>query len=69
MWNKDEVKGKGKQVKGTIKEKIGQATDYPNLEDEGRAERTEGDVEETVGKVRRKAGEAVQKVGRAISRG
>jgi uncharacterized protein YjbJ (UPF0337 family) len=68
MWNKDEVKGKGKQVKGTIKEKVGQATNDPNLQDEGRAERAEGDVEETVGKVRRKAGEAVQKVGKAISR-
>jgi uncharacterized protein YjbJ (UPF0337 family) len=32
MWNKDEVKGKGKQIKGTIKEKLGEMTGNQRLE-------------------------------------
>jgi uncharacterized protein YjbJ (UPF0337 family) len=36
---KDEVKGKFHEVKGTIKEKIGRATNDPELGDEGTAEK------------------------------
>ena len=54
MRNKDEVKGKGKQIKGAIKDKIGEVTNNPRLEAEGEAERLQGQVQETVGKGRRK---------------
>lgn len=67
MWNKDEMKGKGKRVKGSIKKKVGRATNNPDLEQEGQAEENEGAVQEGVGEVRRKAGKAVENVGRAIS--
>ena len=50
MWNKDEIKGKGKQIKGAIKNKVGEVTNDPNLEAEGEAERREGKVQEKVGR-------------------
>ena len=67
MWNKDEVKGKGKQIKGAIKDKVGEVTNNPRLEAEGEAERLAGKVQEKVGKGRRKVGEAVVKVGQALA--
>lgn len=67
MWNKDEMEGKGKQIKGGIKDKMGEATNNPDLEAEGEAERAGGKVQEGIGEVRRKAGDAVKDVGKAIS--
>ncbi len=48
---KDEIKGKFHEVKGTIKEKIGQASNNPNLEDEGKAEHIAGKVQKKVGQI------------------
>ena len=67
MWNKDEIKGKGKQISGAIKDKAGELIKDPKLEAKGEAERVEGKIQEKVGKVRRKTGEAVQKIGKAIA--
>jgi uncharacterized protein YjbJ (UPF0337 family) len=67
MWNKDEIKGKGKQIEGTIKNKAGKLTDNPKLEAKGEAERVAGKLQEKSGKARRKTGEAVQKVGKSIA--
>jgi len=67
MRNKDEVKGKGKQIKGAIKDKIGEVTNNPRLEAEGEAERLQGQVQEKVGKGRRKVGKAVAKVRRTLA--
>jgi uncharacterized protein YjbJ (UPF0337 family) len=67
MWNKAEVKGKGKQIKGAIKDKVGEVTNNPCLEAEGETERLEGKVQEKVGKVRRKVGEVVVKVGKVLA--
>lgn len=66
MPNKDEIEGKFKQVKGTVKDKVGEWTKNPDLEAEGEAEHAEGEVQEGYGKVRRKAGEAIEEVGKAI---
>ena len=68
MWNKDEAKGKGKEVKGDVKRTVGKWTGNRELEEEGETERTAGKVQKNVGKVRRKAGEALEDVGRAIKR-
>ncbi|HEU4639351.1 MAG TPA: CsbD family protein, partial [Candidatus Binatia bacterium] len=57
MWNKDEIKGKGKQVSGSIKDKAGELIKDPKLEAEGEAERTAGKLQEKSGKARRKTGE------------
>lgn len=49
----DQVEGKVHEVKGAIKQKIGQVTNNPNLEDEGTAERIDGVVEKKVGDVKK----------------
>lgn len=48
----DRVEGKVHEVKGAVKEQIGKATNNPNLQDEGTAEKLTGKVESTVGKVK-----------------
>ena len=67
MWNDDEVKGKGKQVKGSIKSKVGKLTGDPDLENEGEAEKTGGQIQEKFGNVRKKAGKAIEEAGEAIA--
>jgi uncharacterized protein YjbJ (UPF0337 family) len=67
MWNKDEIKGKGKQISGAIKDKAGEFIKDPKLEAKGEAERIEGKIQEKVGKVRRKTGEAVVTAAKAIA--
>ena len=68
MWNKDEVRGKADQVKGKIKESVGNATDDEQLREEGAADNAAGNVEETLGKGRRKVGEALNDLGDKIKR-
>lgn len=67
MKYEDEIKGKGKQVKGTAKEKLGRLAGDRDLEDEGRGDRFEGEVQENFGKARRKVGDAVEDLGKKIS--
>lgn len=67
MWNDDEVKGKGKQIKGAVKSKVGKVTGDRELENEGEAERTGGQIQEKFGNVRKKAGKAVEDVVEAIA--
>jgi uncharacterized protein YjbJ (UPF0337 family) len=66
MRNKDEVKGKVKQIKDAMKAKVGEVTNNPSLEVEGEAERREGKVQEKVGNVRRKVGKVVAKVSKVL---
>ena len=47
----DQAKGKMHEVKGAIKEKIGQATGDPNKEAEGQDEKVAGKVQKKVGEV------------------
>jgi uncharacterized protein YjbJ (UPF0337 family) len=53
---KDKTKGKFHEVKGKVKEKVGRATNNPQLEAEGRGEKM-------VGKVRKKIGQAEKILG------
>ena len=64
--NKDEVKGKFKQVKGDVKEKVGRATNDPELIRKSQDEQTEGEVQENIGTARRKVGDAISDIGKAI---
>ena len=66
MRSKEEVKGRAKQIKGAIKTKVGEVTNNPRLEAEGKSDRLRGKIQEKVGKGRRKVGEAVEEVGRAV---
>ena len=49
----DESEGKFHEVKGAIKEKIGQVTNSPNLQDEGTAEKADGFVEKKIGQAKK----------------
>ena len=67
MWNKGEIKGKGKQIEGAIKDKAGKLIGNPNLEAKGKSERVIGKVQQTFGKARRKSAEAVVTAAKAIA--
>jgi uncharacterized protein YjbJ (UPF0337 family) len=53
----DKTTGKLHEVKGTIKQTIGELTKNPDLEAEGRAEKNTGKVQNWVGKVEKAVGE------------
>ena len=48
---KDEISGKIHEVKGKIKEKVGQLTNDPDLEGEGIGEQIAGKVQKKIGQV------------------
>jgi uncharacterized protein YjbJ (UPF0337 family) len=54
MVNRDQVKGVGKQVKGSIKETAGRVTGNRRTEAEGAAEKTVGKVQKGFGDVKEK---------------
>ena len=66
MPNKDEMKGKFKQAKGIIKEKVGRAADDPEMIQESQDDQAAGRTQEGFGKARRKVGDAIKDVGDAI---
>jgi uncharacterized protein YjbJ (UPF0337 family) len=53
---KDQAAGKGHEVKGAVKEKIGHATNNPDLEAEGQDEKVAGKVQKKVGEVEKVLG-------------
>jgi len=52
----NEIAGKVHEVKGTIKEKVGELTNDPDLEGEGIGEKIAGKVQKKVGQVERALG-------------
>ena len=48
---KDQVEGKVHEVKGAVKEKIGQVTNKPQVENEGTDEKVAGKLQKKVGQV------------------
>jgi uncharacterized protein YjbJ (UPF0337 family) len=68
IFNNDEVKGKWEKAKGTVKDKVGEATGDRDLEEEGEAQHAEGEVQDTWGKTKRKVSEAVDSVADAINK-
>jgi uncharacterized protein YjbJ (UPF0337 family) len=64
--NRNEIDGKVDQLKGNIKEIVGEATDNERLRDEGVADQAVGEVEEGFGKARRKVGDALHDVAHKI---
>lgn len=54
MVNKDQVKGVGKQVKGSVKQTAGGMTGNRRTEAEGAAEKTAGKVQKGFGDVKEK---------------
>jgi uncharacterized protein YjbJ (UPF0337 family) len=66
--NRDELEGKAKEIKGRVKQSVGDLTDDENLRDEGVADEAEGDVQKGFGRGRRKVGEAIEELGEKIKR-
>jgi uncharacterized protein YjbJ (UPF0337 family) len=60
--NKDQVKGRVEQAKGSVKETAGKAVGNPNLE-------AEGTVDKAAGKTQATYGDAKEKVKRAVDKG
>ena len=50
---KDKVKGNINQASGTAKKKLGQATDDPELQEEGTGEEVKGKVQKKVGDIKK----------------
>ena len=48
---KDKAKGKFHEVKGEVIEKVGRATNNPDLETEGQVEKIGGKVQKKIGQV------------------
>jgi uncharacterized protein YjbJ (UPF0337 family) len=53
----DQTTGRLHEVKGAIKQKIGDLTKNPEVEDDGSAEKNAGKVQNLVGKVEKAVGE------------
>jgi uncharacterized protein YjbJ (UPF0337 family) len=66
--NRDELEGKEEQLKGKVKQGVGNLTGNPDLHDEGVADETAGKVQESFGEGRRKVGDAIKEVGDAIKK-
>jgi uncharacterized protein YjbJ (UPF0337 family) len=66
QMNKDELNGKGDQVKGKVKQAWGDLTDDERLHNEGAADEVSGDVQEGYGKARRKVGDAIEDVAHKV---
>ena len=61
--NKDEIRGKAEEIKGKVKQGVGEATGDQQLHDEGVADELKGNVQQTFGKGKRKVGEALEDLG------
>jgi len=53
---KDKAKGTFHEVKGKVKEKVGRATNNPDLEAEGQVEQIGGKVQKKIGQVEKGLG-------------
>lgn len=67
IFNRDEAEGKWEQAKGTVKDKVGEATGNEDLEAEGEVQHAEGEAQEGWGKMKREVSEAVESVADAIN--
>jgi uncharacterized protein YjbJ (UPF0337 family) len=54
---KDKIAGKIHEVKGGIKEEVGNATTDPNLEISGKTEKNAGKVQKWIGRAEKAVGE------------
>ena len=50
---RDKIGGKATEAKGKVKEKAGRLTKNPDLQDEGRAEKTAGKIRSKIGDIKK----------------
>lgn len=55
--SENEIKGKGKQIQGQVREQIGKLTDDKSEQVKGQVEQVEGKARENLGKAQREAGQ------------
>ena len=60
--NKDQVKGRVEEAKGSIKEAAGKAVGNPNLQDQGTVDKAAGKVQAGYGDAKEKVKKAVDKL-------
>lgn len=65
--NKDEIEGKWEQVKGSVKDKVGEVTGNKDLEAEGEVQNAEGEAQETWGKFKGGVEDAADAVRDAVT--
>jgi uncharacterized protein YjbJ (UPF0337 family) len=58
--NKDQVKGRAEQVKGSVKETTGKVVGNPDLEAEGKADRAAGKVQAGYGDLKKDVKDTVK---------
>ena len=66
ITNKDETEGTWEQVKGTVKDKVGEAMGDRSLEAEGEMQNAEGETQETWGKFKHGVSDTIDSVGDAV---
>lgn len=66
--NKDEMKGKYEQAKGSVKRTAGNLLDDDQMRAEGQMEKEKGETRESYGTIKRKVGETVESIGDAIKK-
>ena len=66
--NQDELEGKAEALKGKVKQAVGNATNDPDLVDEGTVDEAAGNTQDALGRARRKVGEAIEDIGGAIKK-
>jgi uncharacterized protein YjbJ (UPF0337 family) len=66
--NRDELEGKGEQLKGKVKQAAGDLTDNERLHGEGVADEAAGNVQEGFGTARRKVGDAIENLGEKLKK-
>jgi uncharacterized protein YjbJ (UPF0337 family) len=50
---KDKIAGTAHELKGAVKEKMGKATNNPNLQDDGTDEKVGGKIQKKIGDVKK----------------
>ena len=67
MWNKDEIKGEGKQIEGAVNKDPWEFVTNPDLGAAGKAELLEGKDQENAGELRRNPAGLLEKTDKAVS--
>jgi len=65
---REELKGRGEQLRGRSKQAVGDLTDDERLRGEGLADEATGRVREGAARTRRRIGKSIEDVGKRIKR-
>ena len=66
--NRDEIKGRARDLRGRAKQATGVLTGNERLESEGAGERRIGRAQADIGRTRKELGESIEKLGKKIQR-